>query len=154
MATGALVFSSCSTVSTRIDSNRAAFDQLAPADRELVRQGKIRGGMSEEAVFIAWGRPEQKATGEVRGVPTETWVYLASTAAYAPYGPGWYGGWGFSGRVAFIGGHGGHRVFAAFYDPLWDPFYYPFPATIQYPVKTVSFQRGRVIAFQYLTPGA
>src|SRR5437762_2960765 len=87
MATGAFLFSSCSTVSTRIDSHRAAFDQLSPADRELVRQGKIRGSMSEEGVYIAWGRAEQKATGEVRGVPTETWIYLASTAAYAPYGP-------------------------------------------------------------------
>jgi hypothetical protein len=154
IATGALLFSSCSTVSTRIDSHRAAFDQLSSPDRELVSQGKIRGGMSQEAVYIAWGQPQQKATGVVRDVPTETWVYLASTAAYAPYGPGWYGGWGFSGRVAFVGRQGGHRVFAAFYDPLWDPFYYPFPATIQYPVKTVSFQRGRVIAFQYLTPGA
>ena len=154
-ATGALVLSGCSTVGSRIDANRAAFDQLPPQERALVSQGKITGGMSQEAVYIAWGQPQQKATGMVRSVPTETWVYTASTAAYGPYyGPGWYGGWGFSGRVAFVGRHGGHRVFAAFSDPFWDPFYYPFPATIQYPVKTVSFQRGRVIAFQYLSPSA
>lgn len=110
--------------------------------------------MSQQAVYIAWGQPQQKAAGMVRGNPTETWVYTASTAAYGPYyGPGWYGGWGFSGRVAFVGRHHGHRVFGAFADPFWDPFYYPFPATIQYPVKTVSFQNGRVVAFQFLTPG-
>ena len=150
---GALFLSGCSTVSSRIEARRSTFDQLSPADRALVSQGKIGPGMSQEAVYIAWGEPQQKAPGMVHKTPTETWVYTASTAAYAPYGPGWYGGWGFSGRVAFVGRHGGHRVFAAYYDPFWDPFYYPFPASIQYPVKTVSFQGGRVVAFQYLAPG-
>jgi hypothetical protein len=154
IATGALLFTSCSTISSRIESNQAAFSQLSPQDQALIRQGKIRGGMSEEAVYLAWGNPQQKAAGMVHNKPTETWVYTASTAAYGPYyGPGWYGGWGFSGRVAFVGRHGGHRVFAAYYDPFWDPFYYPFTPTIQYPVKTVSFQGGRVVAFQFLAPG-
>ena len=154
IATGALLLTSCSTISSRIEANQNAFAQLSPQDQALIREGKIRGGMSQEAVYMAWGNPQQKATGMVRNTATETWVYTASTAAYGPYyGPGWYGGWGFSGRVAFVGRHGGHRVFAAYYDPFWDPFYYPFTPTIQYPVKTVSFQRGRVIAFQYLAPG-
>ncbi len=121
----------------------------------MVSQGKIRGGMSQEAVYIAWGQPQQKAAGAVRGAPTETWVYTLSTAAYGPYGYGGLGyGYGFSGRVAFVGRRGGHRFYGSFIDPYWDPFYYPFPATVSYPVKTVSFQRGRVVAFQYLTPSA
>src|SRR5207237_350895 len=57
---GALFLSGCSTVSTRIDSHRAAFDSLPPDQRALVSQGKIGGGMSPEAVFIAWGQPQQK----------------------------------------------------------------------------------------------
>jgi hypothetical protein len=155
IATGALVLSSCSTVGTRIESNRASFDQLSPKDQALVSQGKISGGMPQAAVYIAWGQPQQKATGMVRGVPTETWVYTLSTAAYGPYAYGRFGyGWGFSGPIGFYGRHGGHRFYGAFVDPYWDPFYYPFPATVSYPVKTVSFQRGRVIAFQYLTPSA
>ncbi len=114
--------------------------------------------MSQEAVFIAWGQPQQKAVGNVRGTPTETWVYTLSTAAYGPgYGYGGFGGYGYgsfgyAGRVGFYGRHGRHRFYGAFIDPYWDPFYYPFPATVSYPVKTVSFQRGRVVAFQYLTP--
>jgi hypothetical protein len=153
IATGALVLSGCSTIGSRIESNRASFDQLSPQDRALVSQGKIKGGMSQEAVYIAWGQPQQKATGVVRGVATETWVYTVSTAAYGPYGYGGLGyGYGFSGRVGFYGRHGGHRFYGAFIDPYWDPFYYPFPATVSYPVKTVSFQRGRVVAFQYLAP--
>ncbi|HEX4665483.1 MAG TPA: hypothetical protein VH207_02695 [Chthoniobacterales bacterium] len=155
IATGALVLSGCSTVGTRIDAHRAAFDQLPPEEKALVSQGKIQGGMSQEAVYIAWGQPQQKAVGMVHGVATETWVYTASTAAYGPYGYGdGYYGWGYAGRIGFYGRHGHHRFYGAFIDPYWDPFYYPFPATVSYPVKTVSFQRGRVVAFQFLTPSA
>jgi hypothetical protein len=158
IATGALVLSGCSTVSSRIDANRAAFDQLPPQERALVSQGRIQGGMSQEAVYIAWGQPQGKAVGSVRGVPTETWVYTQLTAAYGPYGYGGFGygyGWGgYAGRVGFYGRHGRFRYYGAFVDPYWDPFYYPFAATVSYPVKTVSFQRGRVVAFQFLTPSA
>jgi hypothetical protein len=56
--------------------------------------------------------------------------------------------------VGFYGRHGGRRFYGAFIDPLWDPYYYPFAPTVSYPVKTVSFQRGRVVAFQFLTPSA
>jgi len=153
IATGASVLSGCSTVGSRIESNRAAFDRLPPQEKALVSQGKIQGGMSQEAVYIAWGQPDQKTVGVVRNVPTETWVYTLSTAAYGPYGYGGLGyGYGFAGTVGFYGRHGGHRFYGAFVDPFWDPFYYPFPATVTYPVKTVSFQRGRVVAFQFLAP--
>ncbi len=155
IATGALVLSGCSTVSSRIDSNRAAFEQLSPEQKALVGQGKIQGGMSQQAVFIAWGQPQQKTTGLVRGVPTETWVYTLLTAAYGPYPYGRLGyGYGYAGQVGFYGRHGRHRFYGAFVDPYWDPFYYPFPPTVSYPVKTVSFQRGRVVAYQFLTPSA
>jgi hypothetical protein len=158
IATGALVLSSCSTVGTRIDSNRASFDRLSAKDQALISKGEITGGMPQIAVYIAWGQPDQKAVGAVHSVPTETWVYTLSTAAYGPYGYGGYGyggfgyGWGFSGPIGFYGRHGGYRFYGAFADPFWDPYYYPFAATVSYPVKTVSFQRGRVVAFQYLTP--
>ena len=155
IASGALVLSGCSTVGSRIESNRAAFDQLSPPEKALVSQGKIQGGMSQAAVRIAWGQPQQKTVGMVRNVPTETWVYTLSTAGYDPYGYGGLGyGYGFAGRVGFYGRHGGHRFYGAFVDPYWDPFYYPFPASVSYPVKTVSFQRGRVVAFQLLAPNA
>ena len=147
LAVSALVIVGCSTVSSRIEENRAGFAQLSSSDQGLVQQGKIRGGMSQEAVFFAWGRPEQKAVGEVHGVPTETWVYLIARTVPS-YG---YGG-GFYGPVGYYGRHGGRRFYGAIYDPFYDPFYYPFSQTITQPVKTVSFQRGKVIAFQYLSP--
>ena len=56
--------------------------------------------------------------------------------------------------VGFYGRHGRFRYYGAFVDPYWNPYYYPFAGTVSYPVKTVSFQRGRVVAFQLLTPSA
>ena len=82
IATGALLLTSCSTISSRIEANQNAFAQLSPQDQALIREGKIRGGMSQEAVYMAWGNPQQKATGMVRNTATETWVYTASTAAW------------------------------------------------------------------------
>lgn len=152
LAASALVLSGCSTVKSRIEENRAGYEHLSAPDQALVQQGKIRGGMSQDAVFFAWGRPQQKAVGEVHGVPTETWVYLiATTVPGYGYGGGFYGG--FAGSIGYYGRHGGRRYYGAIYDPFYDPFYYPFAETVTQPVKTVSFQRGRVIAFQYLSPG-
>ena len=54
----------------------------------------------------------------------------------------------------FTGAMGDYRYYGAFVDPYWDPYYYPFAASVSYPVKTVSFQSGRVVAFQFLTPSA
>ena len=87
--------------------------------------------MSQKAVYIAWGQPQGKAVGMVRGVPTETWVYTQLTAAYGPYG---YGGFGYGWRgdlrapSDFTGAMGGYRYYGAFVDPYWDPYYYPFAA--------------------------
>src|SRR5262249_45183162 len=133
VATSALFFSACSTVETRIDKNRTAFEQLPAKEKALVTQGKISVGMSEMAVYLAWGQPQQKATGMVHNTPTESWVYTVTTSAYGPYGygPYWYGGWGYAGPVRFVGLHHGHRFYGAWAYPWWDPFYYPFAATIQ-----------------------
>ena len=88
LAACALLLSGCSTVRSRIEENQAGFARLSQSDQALVTQGKIRGGMSQDAVFFAWGRPQQKAVGEIHGVPTETWVYLIATTVPS-YGYGW-----------------------------------------------------------------
>ena len=163
IATGTLVLAGCSTVGSRIEANRTSFDQLSSKDRALVSQGNIGPGMSQQAVYMAWGQPQQKATGIVHGHSVETWVYTYLTSAYPGYGYGGYGpygyggfgyGLGFAGPVGFYGRRGGHRFYGASIYPYWNPYYYPFPATVSYPVKTVSFERGRVVAFQYLVPSA
>lgn len=154
IATSALIFSGCSTPETRISEHPEIFQTLSSRDQALVSQGKIREGMSQNAVWLAWGNPDQKATGTVRGRYVETWIYNEYVYANAPYpypyGPFGYGGyWG--GGVVFHTHHG--RRFAVIGDPFFDPFYYSYiPPRIPYPAKTVTFSNGRVISIQVLSP--
>ena len=131
------------------------FNSLSPSDQALVKEGKIRVGMPQNAVWLAWGAPEQKAMGAMRGRETETWMYVTYTSAY-PYGypyPGPYYGYGYG--FGFVGAarfHGHHR-FLFYGDPFYDPFYYSYiPPSVAYPYKTVTFANGRVMSFQYLVP--
>lgn len=152
LAASALFVAGCSTVSSRIKENPAAFQSLSPSDQALIQQGRIRGGMSQEAVYLAWGRPDQKASGMMHNTATETWVYLI-TRTLPPYYYGWGGFYGgYAGNLVYYGRHGHHIFYGAYYAPFYDPFYYPFNETITQPQKTVSFQHGKVVAFQYLAP--
>ncbi len=155
IAASALLLTSCSTTETRISDHPEIFQTLSPRDQELVRQGKIREGMSQNAVWIAWGSPDQKATGSARGRPVETWIYNEYTYANAPYpypyGPYGYGGY-FGGGAVVFHHHHGHR-FAIIGDPFYDPFFYSYiPPRVAYPSKTVTFSNGRVISIQVLSP--
>ena len=163
LAVSALLLTGCETVENRISEHQDLYNSLSPRDQDLVRNGQIRSGMSMNAVWLAWGSPEQKTAGEMRGHATETWIYVQSRTApygaygypYYGYGPGFYGGFG--GGVAVVHAthhHHGHS-FVFFGDPFYDPFYYSYiPPTISYPYKTVTFSGGRVMSFQYLVPGA
>ncbi len=113
--------------------------------------------MSQNAVWLAWGAPEQKAVGSMRGRATETWIYITYTTG--PYGYGGYGypyrpygyGYGFGNVAVFRSHH--HRSFVFFGDPFYDPFYYSYiPPSIPVPYKTVTFANGRVMSFQILAP--
>jgi len=156
LAAVGLCLTSCETLDNRISEHQDMFNSLSPGDQALVREGKIRSGMSMNAVWLAWGSPEQKTSGEMRGHPTESWIYVESRTApygsayypYYGYGPGFYGGFG--GGVGVIRTHH-HGRFVFFGDPFYDPFYYSYiPPTIAVPYKTVTFSNGRVMSFQYL----
>ncbi len=154
-----LCLTSCETLENRISEHPDIFNSLSPRDQALVRQGQIRSGMSTNAVWLAWGSPDQKTVGEMRGRPTETWIYVENRyapygSAYYPYygyGPGFYGGFGGGFGFARTFHHG--RSFVFFGDPFYDPFYYSYiPPTISVPYRTVTFSNGRVMSFQYLVP--
>jgi hypothetical protein len=153
LAASALFLAGCATPEQRISDHPEIFQTLGPRDQELVKAGKIREGMSQDAVWLAWGTPDQKATGVARGKPVETWIYndyYYANSPYAyPYGPFGYGGY-YGGHVIFHR-HGGHR-FAIIGDPFYDPFYYSYiPPRVAYPSKTATFQNGRVVSIQVLT---
>lgn len=151
----ALVLTSCSTVETRIADHPEVFQRLSARDQALVREGRIRDGMPQEGVWLAWGTPDQKGSGFARGRPVETWIYNEYVYAHAPYafpyGPFGYGGY-YGGAV--LHPYRG-RYWAVVGDPYFSPFYYSYiQPSIPYPAKTVTFTNGRVISLQILTrPG-
>ena len=162
LAAGALVLTGCSTVESRISDHPEVFQTLSPSDQALISQGQIRVGMPQDAVWLAWGAPEQKALGAMRGKATETWVYITYRSGYPygpygyPYGPygHFYGGLGFGFVSAAHSGHfhhHNHRNFIFFGDPFYDPFFYSYiPPSIPVPYRTVTCANGRVTSLQYL----
>src|ERR1051325_4217345 len=76
IVTGALIFSGCGTTGGRISQHPEIYQTLSPNDQALVSQGQIRSGMSTDAVWLAWGTPDQKIPASIRNRPAETWVYL------------------------------------------------------------------------------
>jgi hypothetical protein len=138
------ILTSCSTPQTRISDHPNLYQSLSPRDRALVIQGQIRWGMSRSAVWLAWGSPDSKIVGNMRGHSTETWVYV-DYVTYPYYYP-YYGPYGI--------GYGPYGPgFGFFGDPFYDPFYYSMlPPSIPYPNKTVTFSNSRVMSFQYLAP--
>src|SRR5438477_8271189 len=126
---GAFLFTGCSTTESRISEHRDLYASLPPRQQQLVAQGQIAPGMSQNAVWLAWGSPGQKVNGFARGHATETWVYFGYANAY-PYGygsgsarfgygsPGLYGG-----CVGVFRNAHGHRL-VVFGDPFDDPFYF------------------------------
>src|SRR4051794_40712002 len=103
LSASALFFSGCATPEQRITDHPEIFQRLSPRDQDLVKVGKIREGMAPDAVYLAWGTPDQKGTGVARGHAVETWIYseyyYANSPYPYPYGPFGYGGF-------FCGGGG------------------------------------------------
>ncbi len=64
-----------STVESRKQERLNAYSSLSPEIKSQVDQGKIKVGMSMDAVYIAWGKPSQILTGESSTGSTITWLY-------------------------------------------------------------------------------
>jgi hypothetical protein len=127
----------------RIERNMDLFVQLSPEDQQLVRAGRIREGMTQEAVFLAMGRPDRVGFGRRAGKVYETWSYTgqrAITTHHMGMGMGW-GGWG--GRWGGWGGPWGMG-------PVWDPMFMGGPSVTYVPYEAgfVEFMEGRVTGWQ------
>lgn len=136
----ALLFTQCaSPLEKRIQRNPDIFAKLADNDKLLVQQGRLREGMTREAVFLAWGRPDQVATGSQKGVQTEKWTYVGTQPVYTDtWGMGW-GGWG---------GRGWGRGWG--YCGPWDPFWGgmgPMITYVPYKAASVTFRNARVTEY-------
>ncbi len=66
-------------IARRRAERATAYAALVPDHQALVDQGQIRVGMSEDAVFIAWGKSAQVLrSGDASGEVT-TWLYEGTT---------------------------------------------------------------------------
>lgn len=82
----------CATVSpieVRKKERAAAYAALAPEIRALVDAGQIRTGMSEDAVYIAWGRPHQIVQQQDANGLTTIWIYEGGWMQETRYWSGW-----------------------------------------------------------------
>jgi hypothetical protein len=136
LAAASLLLASCaSPVAKRIERNPDIYNKLSERHRGLVSRGEIEEGMSKQAVFIAWGRPDRAFRGSRNGRAMEQWSYLAYDSVPGAWmGPGWgYGGW--YGR-----GYGYH------YDPFF--MYQPMVSYVPYERAKVEFTNSKVSAWK------
>lgn len=142
----AVIVSTCfvqcaSTPKTRIEKNPQMFAKLNARDRQIVSSGHIREGMTRDAVFLAWGRPDSVSIGTNRGRETEVWTFegqrpIRSMSMNMGFG---YGGFGFGGWGPY--GYGGLSG-------------YPFMGTgstvtyIPYTAGVAEFAGGRVVSWK------
>jgi hypothetical protein len=83
-----LLLSGCatSTIESRKKEKAAAYATLSPEEKDLVAKGQIAVGMSQDAVYIAWGSPADILQGQSgnSGVQT-TWLYHGTTMQETRY---------------------------------------------------------------------
>lgn len=78
MLVAGLLLAGCATTSTiasRQQERAAAYAALSPEFKTLVDSGQIRKGMTEDAVYIAWGKPAQTLQKEDQNGAATIWLY-------------------------------------------------------------------------------
>ena len=131
-----VLFSQCAVgPQSRIERNPQMFNQLSSRERELVTSGVIREGMNRDAVFLAWGRPDQVSVGTSRGKEIESWTYLGErpVRSYNMNMGFGFGGWGYGGCGPY-GWGGGYPYMGGGPSVMYVP----------YTAGVVEFTRGRV----------
>jgi hypothetical protein len=63
------------TIETRKQERYSAYTGLPEEMRSLVDQGQVKVGMSMDAVYIAWGQPDQVYSAENANGAITTWLY-------------------------------------------------------------------------------
>lgn len=63
------------TIESRRQERAAAYAALSPELKSFVDAGQIRKGMTEDAVYIAWGKPAQALQHEDQKGAATIWLY-------------------------------------------------------------------------------
>ena len=128
----AAMFSNCtpSTPQSRIEQEPGRYGRLSSKDQALVNQGNIRTGMTQDAVYLAWGKPDSVSKGGTGSASTERWTYTGTTPVWSnQLNIGYGGGFGRSSHCGYYGG---------FYE------YGPSVTYVPYTAGVVHFRNGRV----------
>ena len=135
-----LLLSSCQTgAENRISQNPALYKKLSTKDRALVAAGDVREGMSKDAVYLAWGRPDMVRESSTTGNISESWAYFitrpvpTSSLSYANVYRPFYGRYGVHPRFGYCRGIGPH---------------YNSVDYVRYASKTVTFLGNYVVAWE------
>jgi hypothetical protein len=83
----ALTGCATSSIESRRRERSAGYATLAPEVKSLVDQGQIRRGMTQDAVYIAWGKPSQVLQQEDQRGAITTWLYHGSYLEETRYWP-------------------------------------------------------------------
>jgi hypothetical protein len=67
-----------STVDTRRAEKLSAYETLPADQKAIVDSGQVRVGMTEDAVYIAWGKPSEVLQNEDASGHYVTWRYYGS----------------------------------------------------------------------------
>ncbi len=81
-----LLLTGCSTPGRRAEQRPAAFAKLSASDQKLVLHGRVRTGMSKDAVYIAWGAPNRRVENGKAKEAIDHWIYERQISVYAPMG--------------------------------------------------------------------
>lgn len=125
-----LVLASCaSPIERRVSHYPELFNKLPAAEQAMVRRGEVREGMSKDAVFLAWGKPDRIAHGRKDGKNRERWSFAEYEQVHRM---------GYAGGLGLAGGYG------------WvDPIAYGGPVVdfVPVPGRSVEFIDGKVVGF-------
>lgn len=130
-AAAAVFLAACSTPESRIQSNPAVFATLSPADQQLIREGKVAIGFTQEMVRLALGDPDRVYTRTDANGVSESWSYTTYES------------------------ESGMLLYRGFYHRHWGYSYYPY--FVDYPSRRtreyfkVVFTGGRVSAIESQT---
>lgn len=90
---GCLLVSCASPRERRITGNPQLYQSLSTGDQVLVQQGRIREGMSKEAVFLALGRPDGDRRRPTKRSEHRTMDLLGQSACLHKHHWHGLGGW-------------------------------------------------------------
>ena len=143
VALAAVFLAGCETMSPvdrRVERDPALFNALPESHQALVRQGKVKEGMSKDAVFLAWGRPHEIKQGSRDGKSNETWLWFDREPAAGMVSLGVGYGYGYGGLYGYIEDFG-HSYGCR--SPFWDDFAYR-----ERLAATVEFSGDKVVAWE------